>query len=482
MRSPAWRVVLPPAAVQALVLTVSSFGYGYHRDELYFRMLPPAWGYVDQPPLTPLLARLTTHLADEVWAMRIPATLCASLSVVVLALVTARLGGGRGAQALCAWGCATAAVPLVLGHVLLTSTVDLLLLALVVLAVLRATQGAAHGWLWAGAAAGAASYNRLLVGVVAAGLVLGMLVLGPRRPFRSLELWAGAILGAVVALPNLLYQATNEWPQLAMGEALSRNNAADVRPQLLPLLVIMMGPPLTVVWAVGVGWLLRRERRARVGYLVVGFLVLVVFTFVSGAQPHYPVHLVTVMYAAGCVPVSRWLASRRAWRWSALVLLAVNAAVSVALALPVVPVREVGSTPVSAISPLVKDQVGWPRYVQQVATAYRTSVPRPTEVIASNYGEAGAVARFGPALGLPPPVSGHNALGDVRRPRDGSSVVLVLGNQYHDVRPLFDSCRVVARLDDGVGVDNEEQGVPVALCEGPRAAWAQLWPRFHHLD
>ena len=113
------------------------------------------------------------------------------------------------------------------------------------------------------------------------------------------------------------------------------------------------------------------------------------------------------MYAAGCVPVARWLGERRGARGAgavralAVALVAVNAAVSLVLALPIVPLAKVGDTPLPDIGPLVADQVGWPRYVEQVAAAYRGSELHPTEVIASNYGEAGAIARLGPAFGLP---------------------------------------------------------------------------------
>lgn len=60
----AWRTIGPIAGVVVVTLLMMSPWYGYHRDELYFRMLgqTPAWGYFDQPPLTPLLARLSTGL------------------------------------------------------------------------------------------------------------------------------------------------------------------------------------------------------------------------------------------------------------------------------------------------------------------------------------------------------------------------------------------------------------------------------------
>src|SRR3712207_2551697 len=70
--------VLSAALAQLVLLAATANLYGYHRDELYFRMLPPATGYVDQPPLTPTLARFFTDVvADEVWAIRIPAMLFA---------------------------------------------------------------------------------------------------------------------------------------------------------------------------------------------------------------------------------------------------------------------------------------------------------------------------------------------------------------------------------------------------------------------
>ena len=488
---------LPPLArgpvaaamvVVALVLTLTSGSYGYHRDELYFRMLPPAWGYLDQPPLTPWLARTASSLvADEAWAVRIPATVCATASVLVVVLITRELGGSRRAQLLCAWSYAFAAFPLLFGHLLLTASVDLLVWPLVVWLVIRALlRQQPYCWLAAGIVVGVSLYNKWLVVVLLIGLVLGLLVLGPRRELGTRWPWLAAALALLVGSPNLLYQAAHDWPQLRTGAGLSAANAAEVRVQMWPFLALLLGPPLVPIWLAGVVGLLRRRHWRPLRFLLVAFLVLLGFTFLSGTQPYYPVGLLVVLLAAGCIPAADLLArAAPGWRCLAVGLLGLNAAVSAVVGLPVLPVGVLGRTPVPGLNQTAADQVGWPRYVEQIASAHQDLPAGDREravVVTSNYGEAGAVARYGPAHGLTQVYSGHNHLHAVARPPDGTAVVVIVGGQSRRLVAEFASCRQVATLDNGVGVDSEEQGEPVTVCRGPRSDWATLWPRFRHVD
>jgi hypothetical protein len=49
------------------------------------------------------------------------------------------------------------------------------------------------------------------------------------------------------------------------------------------------------------------------------------------------------------------------------------------------------------------------------------------------------------------------------------------------VARLFSECRTVARIDNGVGLDNEEQDAPVRVCGAPVRPWSQTWPQIVHL-
>ena len=101
---------------------------------------------------------------------------------------------------------------------------------------------------------------------------------------------------------------------------------------------------------------------------------------------------------------------------------------------------------------------------------------------ASNYGEAGAVDRYGPATDLPAVYSGQNQLADERMPPQSATVVVFVGGQYADARARFRTCAVEGHLDNGVDVDNEEQDEPIAVCRDPLEGWAHIWPKLRHLD
>jgi hypothetical protein len=106
---------------------------------------------------------------------------------------------------------------------------------------------------------------------------------------------------------------------------------------------------------------------------------------------------------------------------------------------------------------------------------------RHTAVFTSNYGEAGAIDVLGAALGLPPAFSGHNGFSEWGKPPTADTRALLVGFNSADAAPFFDQCRTLATVDDRVGLNNDEQGLPLMLCRTTRP-WPKLWPQLTHYD
>ena len=72
-------------------------------------------------------------------------------------------------------------------------------------------------------------------------------------------------------------------------------------------------------------------------------------------------------------------------------------------------------------------------------------------------------------------------MGASLRPSDGR--VLLIG--YEDAAEAAPVLRAGVRrsrsINDGVGLNNQEQGLPVMLCH-VAGSWAALWPRLRHYD
>jgi 4-amino-4-deoxy-L-arabinose transferase-like glycosyltransferase len=483
----AWRPVGLVAVAVAALLAATITRYGYHRDELYFRLLGehPSWGYVDQPPATPLMARAAIEVfGDSVWALRTPALLCVVGTAFIAALIAREFGSGGGGQTLAAAGVASA-FPLVVGHVLQTASLDLVVWAAFVLFAVRALRGSPRWWLAAGAVVGLGLYNKLLVVLLLIGLGVGILAVGPRSVLRSGWLWAGVALALVLGAPNVVYQVVNDFPQSKMASALAENKGDEARATFVPFQFLLLGLALAPVWIAGLVaiWRDRAVRAFAVAYPVICVLLLIL-----AGQPYYTTGLLVAMYAAGCGPALAWVGRGSAGRrWLLGAGLALNVVISAVVALPLLPVRAFGDTFIPEANQAARDTVGWPTYVRQVADVYGRLAPAEraaTVILTGNYGEAGAIDRYGAAYGLPAVYSGQNELYNLGPPPESAlHVVFVLQAPIDWFATAFASCTREAKLDNGVGVANEEnEEAVVYVCRNRLVSWADLWPRVQHYD
>lgn len=471
----AWPPLLAVAGAVTGVLLAVAAGYGYHRDELYFLQAGRhlAFGYVDQPPLTPLVARVATELfGDSLVGPRLFPAVAAGLTVLLTGLLAREFGGDRGAQVFAAACTAVAAYPVAVGHLLSTSAFDLLAWTAVSWLVVRALRGGS--WVAVGVVAGIGLQNKALVAFLLFGLLAGLLLAGPRSILRTPGPWLAGGIALLLWSPFLVWQARHGWPMLALSEAIAGGSSGSSEPWWLfvPFQFVLVGVLLVPVWVAG-WWRLARDPAYRA--FPAAYVVLAVVFLVTGGKPYYLAGLYPVLLAAGADPVLRW-ASRPGRRVLLGAALAVTAAASAVLMLPLVPARDLAATPIPAIYGEAGEQVGWPELAATVDRVHAT-VPDAV-VLTRNYGQAGAIDRFGTG----PAYSGHNAYADWRVPADTATTAVVVGYDEATLRGWFGSVEPAARIDNGVGLDNDEQGTPVWVCRDRLAPWAQLWPQVRHIS
>ncbi|WP_245567835.1 glycosyltransferase family 39 protein [Nocardia jiangxiensis] len=476
------RPVFVIAAVAAIVHLLVATRFGWHRDEFYYVLCGrhPDWGYVDQPPLAPLLARLAAELPGGVLPLRLLA-IAAQIGCVLLASVlAAEFGGRRRAQTLAA--AAVAACPVFVAASMLFGTTVLDQLSWVAVLVLTARalrSGTTRAWLTAGLVAGIGLQTKDTLAVLLIGIVVGLLAFR-RDALRGRGPWLAGVLAILIAVPNIIWDARHQWANLHMAQALADQQGGPLGAltQIPTLVSLLAGPPLIALWYSGVRHLISHDGREHRWLLAASVVVLLLFT-VSGGKVYYAAPVLAGLFAAGAVRVEG-LAPKR-WRWPLAV--AVSALLAIVIGLPVLPPR--AETALRPVDPQAMETYGWPGFVDQIA---RAAAPLPAEVpiFASNYGEAGAVSILGPAAGLHRTVlSGHNNYLLWGPPPGTPDTVPCVGqwnttylhrfwSQVIEIAPLT--------LPDGLTDQETAQHAAIYLCTQPLGTWAQLWPGLRHLD
>ena len=465
------------------LLVAVSGRYGYHRDELYFLAAGQhlSWGYPDQPPFVAALARLMSAIAPHsLPLLRLPSAFAMAGAVLLTAGLAREFGADRGARTLAAAAMATCPVVFGAGHLLSTTTFGLLAWAaslFLVVRVLRTRQDRLLVPL--GVVVGLGLMDNDLVAFLMVGLVVGVLIAGPRDLFGSPWLWLGAVIALAMWTPYLVWQANNGWPQLDVARSIASGGSGTSEPRwaLLPFQLIMGNLWLTPIWVVGLVQLLRRPalRWARaVGWC---WIALVVAFTVLGGKPYYLSGMFPALFAVGAQPSLDW-SRRSSSRMRTLVIGGIiSALIPLPITLPLLPVSALHGSPIIDMNYDAGETVGWPTYVHEVmGVVDRVEAGGTAGVVllAGNYGEAGALERYADVTAY----SGDMGFWWWGPPPDDRRSVVAVGYGEAYLLKFFRRCTLGTRLDNHLDIDDDEQGQPVYMCGGQRDNWSAQWPRF----
>ncbi|MGB7753104.1 MAG: glycosyltransferase family 39 protein [Candidatus Acidiferrales bacterium] len=497
------RVMLLALACGKLLIQFAGINhYGFFRDELYYTACGQhlAWGYVDQPPLIAFVAWFARHLlGTSLFATRLLPVLAGAVVVYATGRITAELGGGLFAQFLAAIAILFAPAYIAFDTFLSMNAFEPLFWLLCAWIAIRIVKGASPLlWLLFGVVAGLGLENKHSMLVFGFALVAGLLLSGQARLFRSRWIWISAAVALAIFLPNLLWEARHGWPQIeVVRNAQQFKNEAISPLQFLFEQVLFLQPLALPVWLAGLWWYFAAPDGKRFRFLGWACVFVLAIFIVLGGKSYYALPIYPVLMAAGGVALEGFFAARSR-RWMAVAypaLLILAGLVTLPFGAPVLPVdtflryssllpyansvkTERDST--AELPQLYADMFGWENMATQIANVYHTlpqSEQASCAILAGNYGEAGAIDHFGPALGLPAAISGHNSYYFWGPRGYTGSCVILFGERADELKDLFGDAQLVGAITDPHAAI-AERNVHVYVCRKPKAPLAELWPHF----
>ncbi len=487
------------AGILTFVLHIAaSGGYGYQRDELYFvscaRHL--AWGYVDQPPLIALIARVALDLfGDSLTALRLFPALAAAATVVLTGRLARSLGGGLFAQGLAMLALALAPFYLAVGNLLTMNAFEpLLWMGAAYLFMQAEEKNALPLWLALGVVVGLGLDNKYTMFFFEGCGVIAVALTPARRVFRRPGFYLAAAIAAIFVAPTLVWQSAHGWPQLEVLRHAATEKNVLVGPVAFFLQqLLMMNPLATPIWIAGLVYLLISPETARLRWYGYTYFILSALYLVLGAKVYYLAPIYPVLIAAGGVPIERALRSVRWARIAYPIVLLVSGALIAPLAFPILPMQsflayqslidvrgiKMERHPVGRVPQHFADMLGWDTLVRSIAQVYDALPPaeqRQAAILTGNYGQASAIDFFGPRYHLPQAISGHNNY-YIYGPRGASGrVVLAIGVEPSLLRGEFRRVERVGTFHDDFLLPDQNT-LPIYKCTQPIGSMADWWPK-----
>ena len=480
--------LLAVAAVKLALDLVVNAAYGFHTDELYYILSGqhPAFGYVDFPPVTPLLALLNTSLFGiSPWTLRLFPALTGAVVVLLTGMCALELGGSRWVAIL------TSVLALLSPYLLATwlfQTVEFdelnwVIAIYLLLRLLRTGDG--RLFIPLGVDLGVGIETKVTILGLCVGIAVAVLVSRDLRPLlRSRHPWIGALIALAIAAPNVAWQIANGSPTLIY----IANHRADIAQSggiaaFIELFLLCIGPLLLPVWIAGLFLLFRDQRLRPMGVLT----VVVILLFLPEGKAYYPAPTIPLALAAGCTAVGR-IVSRLRRRWVVGLVLAgglLQVVVLSPIILPVIPASSIHRYGIDKLNPDAANTVGWPEMTAQVGAVYKSLPPAErarTAILTSIDGQAGAIDIYGGSDHLPQAISPHLSFWYWKPANLDPTTLVTVGYTPSELSFLCGTLKAAGAVTIPYSIDNLNQGTPILLCTDLKESINAAWPALRNFS
>jgi hypothetical protein len=500
-----YRMPLVIGAIFAAALVLLHFAfnsnYGYFRDELYFIACSEhlAWGYPDHAPMIAFMTKASRMmLGDSLFAIRFFPAIAAGIKVLLTARLVKEFGGRWFAAFLACLCVFFAPIYLAIDNLLSMNSLEpVFWTACVYFSILAFRRKDPRYWLLFGLSAGFGLMNKHSMLFFGAAFVVGLLATEKRRVFLEKFFWAAGLFALLIFLPNIIWEYQNDFATLellrnvqATGKNVVMSPAGFILSQILGLL-----PVSFPVWIAGLWYFLGDRDGKQYRYLGITYLALLGIMIALKGKDYYLVGIYPMLFAAGGVFWERTIERIKALRFVRYVLPALIVVLGVAVMPTVMPIlaipdlisyqEKLGFRPprsevlqTSPLQQIFSDQLIWDELVTKTASVYNSLPPEEREkagIIASNYGEAGAIDFFGPKYGLPKAISPHQSY-FLWGPRDYTGeILIVLGSKKDEIEKMCDSVEVRDRVENQYA-DNYEK-FNILICRHTKTPLQEAWPR-----
>ena len=487
------------------VVTNLTGAYGFFRDELYYIACSDhlAWGYVDQPPFSLFLLKLSrTIFGDSLTAIRFIPSLTHAGTIVLTGLMVKEMGGKLFAVFIACLAVLVSVIHVGMSLIFSMNSIDIFIWALAVYLILRIINTQNNSlWIWLGVVLGIGLMNKISVLFLGAGIFVGFIFtnrqwFGTRWPYL-----AGAI-AALCFLPYILWNLNHDLAHLEfIHNASAGKYSGRSRWDFIMDQIILLNPINAPLWITGIAALFfykpLRPFRLLGWIFFTAFMILIVNRTSKGEYmtPGYA----WLFAAAGIFVEQKFTVRSISWLkyvYPALMVIAIS--ILLPMVLPILSVekyvaytKQLGIEPssnenkeLSELPQFYADMFGWEEKARDVAKAFQTLSKEDQAkcaIVSTNYGRCGAIDFYGKQYGLPKSIGTHNNYW-MWGPREYTGeVVLILGGTMEDHIDNFESCKQVS-VSTCTYCMPYENNVNIFIGHGLKANLKDVWASEKHYD